>query len=561
MSYTSVDFSDGEQKVNAEIGPKQISDDDNESQGLITSQMIDEMKSGDAIEGDKPQTTRESDEPNQRSTHEALPNGSSHKAPSPNEPSSANESSSPDESQYLLKVQVDEPSTENDGQNSFISYRVLVKTDDPKYPANIVERRRRYSDFYFLYQCLINDYPTLLIPPLPDKDRLEYIKGGRFSEEYTTKRAVSLTNFLRRVCCHPIMGKSDILFVFLTDSDKWNAYRTNLKVASTGGFDSTQNVETVTDIIMNSFKKPVLSTPKSKDFEEIQARVTHLHGNLEKIDHIYSKVLHKQRDISMDLDEFGKEFNHLNNFMKEDLNGEATETNDSLFNEFQGFSSSLGAISQQVNFLDKDIESQYMTSLKDLEHYISQLKSLIKIKDSKILDYEMLSNYLEKAKQEKDSLINGGSITASAEGTISFLTRKFQAVTGLNGRSAPDGNITNERIDKLTSRIGMLETEKAKAKKIYRKYEDDLLSEYQYFNKMKNKETKESLANLGKRYLEFYHVVSQELNSFKADIPENGTLFPDKLSMDGKLFANNKVEKKNAKIQKDMQKIKDLGSS
>ncbi|QPG73020.1 hypothetical protein FOA43_000324 [Brettanomyces nanus] len=467
---------------------------------------------------------------------------------------------------YQIETIVGEPLTEHDSSNAFVSYRIIVKTQDPAFPQKEFQTRRRYSDFFFLYQCLMNDYPTLLIPPLPNKQRLEYIKGGRFSDEFTTKRSISLSNFLYRVCYHPILQKSDVLHIFLADTDHWNTYKSNLKIPPASGLDTTnsasQNLETVTEFIMNSFKKPIVEPHDKKEFQDIQDKVSRLQENLSKIDSIYGKVLHRQHNIADDISKFGDEFSKLTLLLSNDLDGSHSEPEDldgntkRLVKQFSDFSGNLSEVSENIYHLDHRIEYNYLTALKDLEHYILQLKNLLKLKDAKALDFDMLSNYLDKAKQEKEHLMNGGSITVTTEGTLSFLTRKLESVTGLGSRQA--GNLTNERIDKLDERIDMLAKEKEKAKKIYFQYERDILTEYEYFNKIKNREIASSLEQLGKYYLSFYSKATEELKKLDINVASEAFTFDNKLTQDGKLFSGNQVQKNGEIIADDIQKIDNM---
>ncbi|VEU23687.1 DEKNAAC104843 [Brettanomyces naardenensis] len=545
--------------------------------GLITQEMLDAQKSSDGKE------IREGNSENSKQS-ESLPQvetaslADEEPAPVP-QPGPALQAESeyskkPVElentktnTDYPIETSVEDPLTEHDVQNTYITYQITVRSRAPNFPDGAFQTRRRYSDFYFLYECLINDFPTLLVPPLPNKQRLEYIKGGRFSDEFTKKRSISLSNFLHRVCKHPILRKSDVLHIFLADTDQWNTYKANLKVPSVGSIDATnsasQNLETVTEFIMNSFKKPTVETQNKKEFQEIQDKTTKLQESLGKIDHIYGKVLHRQQSIADDMSKFGEEFGNLTLLLNNNLEGKHQELEDldddtnKMVKQFKNFASNLTQISEGIYNLDHKIEYNYLTALKDLEHYILQLKNLMKLKDAKALDYEMLSNYSEKTKQERNHLINGGSITSSAEGTLSFLTRKLESIAGI-GANNQSGNLTNDRIEKLTARIDVLEAEKDKADKIYHQYQRDIVTEFQFFNQIKDEEISSSLKDLANYYLDFYSKAAEEMKEFDADVETKSGLFENQLTKDGKLFSNNEVQKNSLIIADNLQKIEDM---
>ncbi|KAG0338679.1 hypothetical protein BG000_003615 [Podila horticola] len=72
---------------------------------------------------------------------------------------------------------------------------------------------RRYSQFEWLYERLLNKFGALILPPLPEK---QYT--GRFSEEFIERRRRALERFLNRLVRHPVIRYSDLLTHFLSCS-------------------------------------------------------------------------------------------------------------------------------------------------------------------------------------------------------------------------------------------------------------------------------------------------------------------------------------------------------
>jgi sorting nexin-4 len=493
-----------------------------------------------------------------------------------NENHDDNDTSKQSHNNYLLEINVTDPQTEHDGSNSFTIYHIKIKTDNPKFTKKNYTILRRYSDFDILYKCLTFDYPTLLIPPLPNKQRLEYIKGGRFTDEFVSKRCNSLNIFINRIINHSILSQSDVLFIFLEDNNYWNTYKNNLNFNEANPIThSNSSVEGVTDFLMNSFKKPHVEGKYNKNFKEIDHQRLKLQENLNKIDKIYTKVVNKQDSISKEMNAFGDEFNKLTILLNNDFNGKFREEDQidletkEIVNQFKTFSSNLKKSSDHFNELNKYIEFNYLNNLKDLEHYLISLGNLIKLKDYKILDYEMLNNYLEKTIAEKENLENGGSLTSTTEGTISFLSRKFESITGLRGSSnsnIPNSNgtddtisngntntssLVNERINKLNSRIVLLETEKNNAKKVYEQYEIDLLNEWTQFKKIKDNEISSSLDQLSNAYIKMYSNSFDDWKNF--DVKSTEIEIKNKLDDETQkdFFDNNPVLKNHEEI-KDM---------
>ncbi|KAJ3555989.1 hypothetical protein NM688_g2277 [Phlebia brevispora] len=93
------------------------------------------------------------------------------------------------------------------GQQGFILNRYLVyeiATDRaPPVP-------RRYSEFVFLWDCLVKRYPFRLLPALPPK------RVGP-DESFIEQRRRGLTRFLNFVVNHPVIKEDGLLAVFLTE--------------------------------------------------------------------------------------------------------------------------------------------------------------------------------------------------------------------------------------------------------------------------------------------------------------------------------------------------------
>ena len=583
--------------------PKESHDDPDdkylEGSGLITQTMIlgaqeddqEATKSKTIFQGEQGTADTTANSTNNMSVSTEVENASNANA---NTSVNANQMKLSDV-HYKLEISVTNPVVEHEGSASFTIYHINIETNNPRLTKSKYTVVRRYSDFDILHQCLSFDHPTLLIPPLPNKQRLEYIKGGRFTDEFVSKRCNSLDIFINRVIKHPVLSKSEVLMIFLEDSDYWSTYKSNLHLNESNSIvHSNPSVEGVTDFLMNSFKKPHVESKYSKNFKEIDHQRLNLQDNLNKVDRIYSKVVNKQDSISRELNSFGDEFNKLTILLNNDFNGKYREENQLddetkvLVSEFRTFSENLKKSGSYYNDLNQFIEFKYLNNLKDLEHYLIALGNLIKLKDYKVLDYEMLNNYLEKATAERENLIRGGSLTSTTEGTISFLSKKLESLTGLRGssllpssassastttsRNVPASNgtgtdsstatdisntsvLVNERIEKLNSRISLLEREKVQAKQVYEQFEKDLVDEWSQFQKIKDDEISQSLNELSEEYTRLYSKSYDDWNAFKLN--KEGIKLQNKLDDDArdKYFSANAVIKNDEEIKELLQEM------
>lgn len=385
--------------------------------------------------------------------------------------------------EHRLEILVSDPQKRSGDQttaSSYVSYQISTKTDNPAYHKNhgdtdgIIVVHRRYSDLLLLYNILLNDHPTCIIPPLPDKKVFQYIAGDRFSQSFTQKRCHSLQNFLRRIADHPVLSRSSILMMFLVSKD-WDAYRKSLS-----GHLQT-NKEEVTDVFMNAFKTV---HKQSDEFVEIKEKSDKLDHNVAKIDKIFHKVVKKHDAISEDYAKLGANL--------QDLQELCTGENEELARKLKNFNEGITQLSFGVRDLSKYIDYEYIVDLKDLEHYIDSMGQLIKLKDQKQIDYEELSEYLTKSINEKNNLISG-------YGGSNFFTNKLEELAGINQEAA-----RREKIDKLETKISSLTGELESAKKIADAFEQETLKEVALFEELKTKELKESLSSLADHHIEFY---------------------------------------------------------
>lgn len=73
--------------------------------------------------------------------------------------------------------------------------------------------RRRYQDFLWLKAEIDKEHATSIVPPIPEKQRLDYM--DRFSAIFIEKRQAGLQRFFDRLSNHPVLCKSETLRLFL----------------------------------------------------------------------------------------------------------------------------------------------------------------------------------------------------------------------------------------------------------------------------------------------------------------------------------------------------------
>ncbi|KAF9297965.1 hypothetical protein BGZ88_008431 [Linnemannia elongata] len=109
----------------------------------------------------------------------------------------------------LFKVRVHDPETKRKmvGMQEYTLFQVTSTFTE----GVSVTVERRYSQFEWLYERLVNKFGAIILPPLPEK---QY--AGRFSEEFIERRRRALEKFLNRLVRHPVLRYSDLLTHFLS---------------------------------------------------------------------------------------------------------------------------------------------------------------------------------------------------------------------------------------------------------------------------------------------------------------------------------------------------------
>jgi sorting nexin-4 len=103
----------------------------------------------------------------------------------------------------------------------FISY--LIKTTLQGYR---MESKHRYSEFESLRKLLVNTYPFVVVPPIPDKHSVVAYaaKPGKALQDpkIIQKRKILLQSFLNRVASHPNLQGCHEFHIFLMGDTPWS---------------------------------------------------------------------------------------------------------------------------------------------------------------------------------------------------------------------------------------------------------------------------------------------------------------------------------------------------
>ncbi|KAJ3129141.1 Sorting nexin, cytoplasm-to-vacuole targeting pathway/endosomal sorting [Nowakowskiella sp. JEL0407] len=116
----------------------------------------------------------------------------------------------------------------HDSTGSFTTY--LIHTEIPSFHIDL-ETKHRYSEFEAFQKYLVRSYPTVVVPPIPEKHTIsDYAtKQGKAKDDPVTidKRKRMLETFLNRVAIHPVLRRDVVFHKFLEPGISWHEALTN----------------------------------------------------------------------------------------------------------------------------------------------------------------------------------------------------------------------------------------------------------------------------------------------------------------------------------------------
>ncbi|KAL9125713.1 MAG: hypothetical protein Q9217_005127 [Psora testacea] len=385
-----------------------------------------------------------------------------------------------------LDCTVGTPLKENDGtKDAYVSYLVTTHTDFASFQKPVVKVRRRFTDFVFLYKELCKQYPQCAVPPLPDKHKMEYVRGDRFGQDFTHRRAHSLQRFLKRCAMHPVLRRATLLTIFLESQD-WNAHmRQHPKRGSSVSEQSSSVFDNFADTFVNAFTK--VHKPDRR-FIEVREKADKLDEDLGHVSRIIARIARREADLEVDYTDLSTQFMKL------------TAMEPGIEGPVHAFAQGVEQTAKGITGLKEHTDLNYLGSLRDMEAYTASLKSLLKSREQKQLDYEGLTDYLNKASYDRDTLASNNYSQTPA----SFIRSKIEDARGVDHEQA-----RRERVRKLELQIERLVREVEDARRASEAFDGEVVREVQDFERIKAAEFKDSLGGLADKHVEFYGSVME----------------------------------------------------
>ena len=250
--------------------------------------------------------------------------------------------------------------------------------------------RRRFSDFEWLRQTLINHYNYCLIPFVPKKPKnLNKIVGDRFDKDFLSKRSRNFEKFLNYIIIDPILRNTQLIYDFL-NLEKEDEFQ-KMKKAFDKLKVSTFNISKI--LTVDGKATIEINEDKEKYFNDIKETSTQNENILKKINATIKALKEDLNNASDKLIDISNNFNLIKeNAINYKENEDVISAYKEMSDMFSNFSSYL---TNQNNIININLR-EYFKYIKN--NYRAMKDFVRKTENLKNAFYKSLKNL--KAKKE-----------------------------------------------------------------------------------------------------------------------------------------------------------------
>jgi len=333
---------------------------------------------------------------------------------------------------------------------------------------------------------------------------MAYVRGDRFSTEFTQRRAWSLHRFVKRLTLHPVLRRATIFLLFLETAD-WNAQMRLRPVRSNTASEGSGNpgvpsgfFDNMGDSILNAFAK--VHKPDRR-FIEVHERANKLDEDLAHVEKIVARVARREGDLEADYGDLATNMRKL------------TPMEPTIEAPLQTFAGCVEETARGWKALKDHTDQNYLGSLRDMGAYILSVKSLLKMREQKQLDFEGLTDYLQKATTDRDFLASSNPYSHGTNlNPATFIRNKMEDIRGVDHETSK-----RDRARKLEVKIEELNREVDGAKQTSEMFDEQVVREVADFERIKGVEFRDSMGALATQHINFYQGVVDTWERFLLD--------------------------------------------
>ncbi|KAI0801104.1 hypothetical protein C8Q74DRAFT_467319 [Fomes fomentarius] len=400
---------------------------------------------------------------------------------------------------YLITSVKDPVKELAETKDAYVSYLVTAKTNLPIFSTPNPSSRRRFQDFVFLRMHLAKDFPACVVPPLPDKHRLEYVTGDRFSPEFMERRRSDLHRFLQRLARHPTLQRSTLLRAFF-ESTEWHVIMHQHVAHPPVPEQSAGVIDSISDSLLNAFSR--VRKPDER-FLAMREHVDKFEEGISLSERLFNRARNRTNDGNPE--------------PGEDLTGDYHDLavavqglgflESGITDPLNHFSNTLLEFSALLRHNTQMTTDPFLVHLHAMLQYSHANRAVLKLRDQKQMDFEELSEYLSQVTAERDRLaaVISGRAGSTGLGLSAYLRDRVDAIRGTD-----DDRTRVERMRKLDGKIKELQDAVQTAHETSDAFSDETLREQKIFQRAKEAEMKEMLGNYADGQIEFYKAAMEE---------------------------------------------------
>ncbi|XP_046357377.1 sorting nexin-4-like [Haliotis cracherodii] len=368
-----------------------------------------------------------------------------------------------------LEITVSEPEKRTNAsmkmQDTFIVYLIETRVIDENmkgYGEGATSLWRRYSEFELLRNYLDITYPSVVVPPLPEKKASytwQNASTDKFDPDFIERRRQALEVYLLRVGAHPILCQDKTFLGFMQKENGWKE--------SVYATDFQSKADSRLKALSASFrlKKP------DRRFEELKNYSNELQNNISNILRIRARICDKLYGIHKVHGNYARVFSEWSGIEKD-----IAEALQSSGHYMDVYASSVDATLEE--------EEQYADQLKEYLAFGEALRSVCRKYECVQYDLERAEDNLSYKASQKDLLVQG-----KAAGSFSLSGMK----TKLFGSDTPEQR--DVKIKQLEEQIVQAEVELRQTQEETQKFVEAALRDIDRFKRQKVKDLKEIFTN------------------------------------------------------------------
>nr|AEE61941.1 unknown [Dendroctonus ponderosae] len=284
-----------------------------------------------------------------------------------------------------LCVKIDNPEKHVETMETYITFRITTRVARIEFSDHEYIVRRRYNDFLWLRQKLMECHNFCIVPPLPAKHSL-IGQLDRYSKEFILSRMKSLNVFINRICKHPILSCNDNLKIFLTSTRlEFSHHRKNKNsISSCNGTIATLNHPSSSHTVLRN---------RHVEFDRVKNYLAMLTEKLSSLEKISGRINKDRSDL----------ISEINNFHPIFIRWSASEPQ--ICSTLENIGNALERSSAAQSALVHSYNNSMGAPIKEFLQYIDVVQEVLRKREAFQCDYETSLEELHKRHSEKDKLV------------------------------------------------------------------------------------------------------------------------------------------------------------